>query len=162
MLELARSLLAYTAWADRRHLEVLGDVDHEHLSLDTGASHGSLLGTMSHILGAEQFWLAAFLGAPLERLPGSDEYPDLAALRFGFAEHGSGLEFFLASLNEQQLASEVQWFDPHGQTLAAPLWQGISHMVQHSGYHRGQMTTMLRQLGYAPPMSDLMAFYAAH
>ena len=36
----------------------------------------------------------------------------------------------------------------------------LQHVVNHATYHRGQVTTMLRQLDAAPPKSmDLIAFY---
>jgi uncharacterized damage-inducible protein DinB len=36
----------------------------------------------------------------------------------------------------------------------------LQHVVNHGTYHRGQVTTMLRQLGAAPPKDlDLIAFY---
>jgi uncharacterized damage-inducible protein DinB len=31
--------------------------------------------------------------------------------------------------------------------------------VNHSTYHRGQIVTMLRQLGAKPPTTDLILFY---
>ncbi len=38
----------------------------------------------------------------------------------------------------------------------------LQHVVNHGTYHRGQIVTMLRQLGAAPPQSmDLIAFYRA-
>ena len=42
----------------------------------------------------------------------------------------------------------------------SPLWQMVQHLVNHASYHRGQVTTMLRQIGAAPAKSlDLIAFY---
>ena len=36
----------------------------------------------------------------------------------------------------------------------------LQHMVNHASYHRGQVTTMLRQLGAAPAKSmDMIGFY---
>lgn len=36
----------------------------------------------------------------------------------------------------------------------------VQHVVNHASYHRGQVTTMLRQLSASPPKSmDLIAFY---
>jgi len=36
----------------------------------------------------------------------------------------------------------------------------LQHVVNHGSYHRGQVTTMLRQLGAAPPKyMDLIVFY---
>ena len=45
-----------------------------------------------------------------------------------------------------------------GQAGASPFWQMLQHVVNHASYHRGQVTTMLRQLGAAPakPM-DMIA-----
>lgn len=40
-----------------------------------------------------------------------------------------------------------------------PLYQQIQHVFFHSMYHRGQVVTLLRQLGQTPPRTDLIAFY---
>src|SRR5216684_1869079 len=40
-----------------------------------------------------------------------------------------------------------------------PLWQSMQHVVNHGSYHRGQVTTMLRQHGAQPVLTDLMHFY---
>jgi uncharacterized damage-inducible protein DinB len=43
--------------------------------------------------------------------------------------------------------------------FAQPLWQCLQHVANHSTYHRGQITTMLRQLGAKPAGTDLIGFY---
>jgi uncharacterized damage-inducible protein DinB len=36
----------------------------------------------------------------------------------------------------------------------------LQHVVNHASYHRGQITTMLRQMGAQPAKStDMIAFY---
>ncbi len=40
-----------------------------------------------------------------------------------------------------------------------PMWQSLQHVVNHGTYHRGQVITMLRQLGAKPIQTDLMHFY---
>src|SRR5215475_13864133 len=40
-----------------------------------------------------------------------------------------------------------------------PLWQSMQHLVNHGTYHRGQVTTLLRQNGAEPILTDLMHFY---
>jgi uncharacterized damage-inducible protein DinB len=44
-------------------------------------------------------------------------------------------------------------------TYSNPLWQSMQHLVNHGSYHRGQVTTLLRQLGSQPILTDLMHFY---
>jgi uncharacterized damage-inducible protein DinB len=43
---------------------------------------------------------------------------------------------------------------------AQPFWQMLQHLVNHGSYHRGQVTTMLRQIGASPPKPmDMIAYY---
>jgi uncharacterized damage-inducible protein DinB len=159
---LARSLLAYTMWADRQHLDALETLPVEHLTLDTGTSFGSLLGTVAHVLGSEQVWLARFLGAPLERYPEVADFPDLAAVRTGFEELWPQMGFFLAGLQGEQLEVDLAWISRGGNSYRRPLWEALVHMSHHSAYHRGQLTTMLRQLGHAAPSTDLIGWFQNH
>jgi uncharacterized damage-inducible protein DinB len=48
----------------------------------------------------------------------------------------------------------------NGQPDSSIFWHMLQHVVNHGSYHRGQVTTMLRQIGASPPKSmDLIAFY---
>jgi len=160
LLRASRDLLAYTVWADRIQLGALEQVELDDFERETGSSHRSLRGTMAHMLGAQRLWLSRFLGNPLPVMPGEDDYPSLAALRDGFEEHWSELEFFIASLTDEALAVEISWTNDRGEVCAQPLWQPLLHTATHDAYHRGQVTTMLRQLGYLPPHTDLASYFA--
>ena len=46
-----------------------------------------------------------------------------------------------------------------GKTARTPAWQIVMHVVNHATLHRGQAMGMLRQMGMAPPHTDLMMFY---
>ena len=46
-----------------------------------------------------------------------------------------------------------------GNQFRHPLWETMQHLVNHSTYHRGQVTTLLRQLGVKPMSTDMIAFY---
>jgi uncharacterized damage-inducible protein DinB len=154
-----RDLLLYMLWADRMMLKAVREVKPEDLTRDAGVSFGSLLGTMIHMLGSQRRWLARFAGGPTERSPGLQDFPDLAAWIQGWEETAAGVEAFLAALTEDQLAAEITWEDTEIGAVTRPLWQPVSHMVNHSSYHRGQVTSLLRQLGYQPPKTDLIYFF---
>jgi uncharacterized damage-inducible protein DinB len=162
MPQLARNLLAYTIWADREHLGALAGLPHEHLVTPTGTSFGSLLGTIAHVLCSERVWLARFVGAPLESYPDEAAYGDLAGVREGFEELWPEMEFFLAGLQAAPLEADLAWTSRGGRPYRQPLWQALVHMSHHSAYHRGQLTTMMRQLGHQPPASDLIGWFASH
>jgi uncharacterized damage-inducible protein DinB len=156
LLASIRGLLAYTIWADRQVLQALDEVPAEDLTRDTGTSFGSVLGTMAHILGAEQVWLSRFLGVSLQSLPSTEDFPDLASLRSSWEDFWPQLEVFLASLAEDQLERDFTWTNFAGEVHTVPFRQALLHVVNHSTYHRGQVVAQLRQLGRSAPSTDLV------
>jgi uncharacterized damage-inducible protein DinB len=158
-VETAREMLLYTLWADRRMLAAVREVRPEDLTRDAGASFGSLLGTMAHMLGAQRVWLSRFAGAPLARVPGLADFPDLPAWIEGWEETAAGIEAFLATMTAEQLEAEVTWTTTTGQTYTRPLWQPVLHLANHTTYHRGQVVSLLRQMGYKPNATDLIYYF---
>jgi len=154
-----RQALLYTLWADRLCLTVLEAVSPEDLVRDTGTSFGSLRGTLVHMLGAQRLWLARFAGQTLDRVPGVDDLPDWEALSSAWAETSAELGIFLAALTPDQVTADLAWTDSDGRTRTLPLWQPVLHLVNHSSYHRGQVVSLLRQMGYEPPATtDMIDF----
>jgi len=151
-----RGLLAYTIWADRQTLEDVDALDPQDLTRDTGVSHGSILGTMAHILGAEQLWLSRLLGVSLDRLPSIEDFPTLSILRTSWEDFWPQLEFYMAALTEAQFASDLTWTEFDGEERTLPLAQVLLHFVNHASYHRGQVAGQLRQLGHPARSTDLV------
>jgi uncharacterized damage-inducible protein DinB len=46
-----------------------------------------------------------------------------------------------------------------GNPHSAPLVQLLQHVVNHGTYHRGQVTTMLRQVGAETVALDMLYFF---
>jgi uncharacterized damage-inducible protein DinB len=63
------------------------------------------------------------------------------------------------SLTEELLAAVIRYVNRRGETWEYELWKQMLHVVNHSSYHRGQVITMLRQLGAPPPTTDFLVFY---
>jgi uncharacterized damage-inducible protein DinB len=156
----ARDLLLYMLWADRQTLKSVRPVDTEHLTRDAGVSFHSLLGTMAHMLGAQKLWLSRFLGHPDSFVLGPGDFPDLLSWIKAWEETASGVEAFLAGLTDEQLAVPLAWTSLEGESHLRPLWQAILQLVNHSTYHRGQVVSLLRQMGYPAESTDLIRFFA--
>jgi len=154
----AREMLLYMLWADRTTLGAVRDVRPEDLKRDAGISFGSLLGTMTHILAVQQVWLARFSGHSLEHVVVPDDFPDLLAWIRAWEETASQIEAFLAGLTDEQLTTAITWTNSRGETYTQPLWHTVLHLVNHSTYHRGQVVSLLRQMGYQPPATDLVYY----
>ena len=154
-----RELLLYLLWADRQVLAAVRPVSEENLLHNAGVSFGSMLGTLAHMLGAQRVWLSRFAGTPLSSLPTIDDYPDLLSWILGWEETAAQTEAFLAGLTDEQLAAPLTWTNSQGDTYTRPLWQAVVHMVNHATYHRGQVVSLLRQMGYAAPSTDLIYYF---
>jgi uncharacterized damage-inducible protein DinB len=156
----ARDLLLYMLWADRQMLKSVRPVRSEDLNRDAGVSFGSLLGTMVHLVAVQKLWLSRFLGQRMDALPGPGDFPDLLSWITAWEENASGVGAFLAGLTDEQLATPMTWTSLRGQTHTRPLWQLILQIVNHSTYHRGQVVSLLRQMGYPVESTDLIDFFA--
>jgi uncharacterized damage-inducible protein DinB len=154
-----RELLIYMLWADRQMLKAVRDVRPEDLTRDAGRSFGSMLGTMAHMAGSQRMWLTRFSGRQLDRIPGAADYPDLLSWIHGWEETASETEAFLAALADEQLAAPLTWTSTTGETHTLPLWQPVLHLVNHVSYHRGQVVSLLRQMGYQTPSTDLVYYF---
>jgi uncharacterized damage-inducible protein DinB len=87
-------------------------------------------------------------------------FPDVASIRAAWKDHERKVRAILAQLGEHGITRAIEYQTMNGVAQAQPFWQMLQHVVNHGSYHRGQVTTMLRQLGAAPPKSvDLIAFY---
>jgi len=66
---------------------------------------------------------------------------------------------YATKLTPSDLERILQYKSFAGTELSNPLWQTLQHLANHGSYHRGQIVTMLRQLGAKAVSTDLIAFY---
>ncbi len=85
--------------------------------------------------------------------------PTLGVLKNRWMEYQADLNGYLGTLNEAQLNGFLSYNDLKGNPQSEPLFQQMQHMVNHASYHRGQIVTMLRQIGSKPIATDLIMFY---
>lgn len=154
-----RTLFAYDAWANRRMLEACGALSAEQFTRDLGSSFRSVRDTLAHIMGAQWIWLERFRGRSPAALPGGEQFADLASLRARWAQFESELLSYINGLSAADLERSFDYRDLKGNSHSNVLWQTLQHLANHGTYHRGQVTTMFRQLGAKPIGTDMIGFY---
>lgn len=158
-LEDVRLLYDFNAWANHRTLESCAALSQEQLTRDLGSSFKSVRDTLAHIYGAEWVWLERWHGRTPSGLPSAADFPDLETLRRRFADIDRDLKDYAASLTADDLNRVLSIKTSSGAAFAQPLWQMLQHLANHGSYHRGQVATMLRQLGAKATGTDLIGFY---
>jgi uncharacterized damage-inducible protein DinB len=154
-----RTLYEFNAWANRREMDAAAALTKEQFTKHLGSSFSSVRDTLAHILGSEWVWLERFLGRSPGALPDVSRFADVASLREAWLEQEARLLKFVRGLKQEDLDRVIEYKTLKFGTYSNPLWQSMQHVVNHGTYHRGQITTMLRQLGATPILTDLMHFY---
>jgi len=154
-----RVLFDYNAWANHRSLDAAGGLTNDQFTKAMGSSFGSVRDTLAHICGAEWVWLERFQGRSPASLPDAAECPDVESLRAKWAEQEARLLAFAGKLTQEDLNRVMEYKTLKYGVYRNPMWQSMQHVVNHGTYHRGQVTTLLRQLGAQPILTDLMHYY---
>lgn len=154
------ALVDYHYWARDRVLAAAAALTPEQYTREVVSSFRSVRDTLVHTYAAEWIWYQRWQGSsPTALIPG-DRYPDLESLRRAWGELEHDVRAYLASRDQSGLSAVIEYRLLSGTPGATPFWQMLQHVVNHGSYHRGQVTTLLRQLGARPPESlDLITFY---
>lgn len=153
-----RSLYAYNRWANARVLEVIAGLSEDRLTAPIESSFPSILGTFAHIVAAEWVWLRRWRGENPTAFPDWLAAPSLAGLREKLAEVETERDAFLGSLRDQDAERPLDYRTLAGTPFQNRLADLLVHVVNHSSYHRGQLTTMFRQVGAEPVATDFVVF----
>jgi uncharacterized damage-inducible protein DinB len=158
-LELLRLLFQYNEWADRRMVDACSALTNEQFTRDLGSSFRSVRDTLVHLYGAEWVWNERIEGRSPTSLVAGTGFPDLASVRTKLEEMDSFYIDYVSRLTPQDLERVIHYKSFAGDEFSNPLWQTLHQLTNHASYHRGQIITLLRQLGAKPVTTDLIAYY---
>lgn len=154
----ALDLFAYTAWANAAVLGAAEAAGDAAWTQTLGGSFPSLQAVLAHTAGGERVWLDRWTlgdGAP-RTYPAWTVDPSPADLRRAYADLSRERDAFLRALTDADLAAPRAYTLFDGTAGREPLRDQITHLANHSTYHRGQAVAMLRTLGAAPPSTDFI------
>src|SRR5258705_6053547 len=158
-----RHLFDYTEWANALTLNVAAELSDEDLRRDFKISHCSIFATLLHMAAAEWIWLERWHGrSPAAKeawsLWTTDSCADLLVLNQRWREVIERRAKFISGLEEPVLAAALSFKLLSGDPNSLRLVDQMQHVANHATLHRGQVVGMIRQLGIAPPATDLV-FY---
>ena len=158
-------LYEYDRWANHRVFQAVSTLSAEQFTRDLGGSYRSVRDALVHIIAGEWGWLAywkepsqsaAFLTDLKERrdtLFNPDAFPNVAALRQKWAEVEKEQARFVNSLTNEALGKMLPF-----RATQLRLAHLMQHLANHSTYHRGQVSLLMRQLGAEPVATDFHVF----
>lgn len=141
------NLFRYNEWANKRLFVKLPEVVDQD---------PTILLLFSHLVMAEKVWLS--------RARGTDEsykiwepipLPELIRHINQSAQQWTD---FIQGVTDRQFREQISYLNLKGVPFQNTLEEIVTHTVNHSTHHRGQIVMRIRQQGHTPPALDYIAF----
>ncbi len=154
-----KTLFTFNTWATNKLLETLAQIPEAQYLQDMKSSHGGMHGTLVHIIAAQKMWLSRWVGKPDASLVQASSYPAFNDARKLWEQVDADTQTFVHSLTDEKIQSAFSMTTMRGETFSHMYGQAMQHLINHSSYHRGQIVTMIRQIGMKPPATDMIAYF---
>lgn len=155
-------LANYNIWANDIVCAWLEKISDEQWTQHVVSSFNSIQETTLHIASAENIWRQRLI---------KEKQEDHIWLQSSFkgtkAEHiallkktSAGLKEFMEGFDESNMKANLDFKRLNGEPYSMPYYELLAHVFNHSTYHRGQLVTMLRQVGFTNVEStDILGYF---
>lgn len=123
-----------------------------------GYGHGSIHELLCHLLRTDNSWRHGLLSGKQQAGLRTEDLGDLTALRAAFAQEAADWQAYLDSLDDGQIAGEMEMFDWRGNPHTFVLWRILQHVILHGMQHHAELAALLTAQGRSPGDIDFL-FY---
>lgn len=157
-LELMWLQACHNTWMNRNLYAVCARMSDEERKRDLGAFFRSIHATFNHILLGDRLWLGRLTDRPFHVTSLAQElYSDYDELRQEREKTDAEIEAFVLDLNETDLDKLLEYTSASDQQIRALRYKVVlTHLFHHQTHHRGQITTLIGQLGHDFGETDLI------
>jgi uncharacterized damage-inducible protein DinB len=162
-----RGLARYNRWMNERLYALCATFSDADRRRDLRAFFRSVHGTLNHILLVDRLWLGRLVDpevAVSHRADGTsiavttldqELYADFDDMRAQRAITDDVIQRFADGLTPARLAEPLTFRAVgDGQLRTMPIWIATTQLFNHQAHHRGQLTTLLMQLGVDVGVTD--------
>lgn len=146
-VEFYRDFFSYDHWCNRRVLE----------SIAATAANERPLRFLAHIVGAQDVWMARLIG--VDGPAGS--WPELTLDECAARVEELGRIWSEYLTDRLDLSRVVEYRTFAGVPCITAVGDILTHVNNHSTYHRGQIATAVKELGGTPAATDFVAYVRA-
>ncbi len=154
-----RSLLLeyaqYNVWANQQFLKLLEACTPEQVTQKIVSSFPTLKDTVYHMWSAEDVW-----NQRLRRVERPVWQAGIFAGNFeealnNWRQASKKLLEFVEEKTDEDVNDAIEYADLLDRPYSLPIYAGLMQVLNHATYHRGQLVTMLRQVGFTEiPQTD--------
>ncbi len=160
MKELLQQYAGYTLWANQKLAAVISSLSEEQLHREINSSFKSIYLTLLHIWDAESMWYQRVKLQEIVMRPSDGFTGGFAELNKKMMEQSQQWKDWVDNATEAALQHEFIYQNTKREHFKQPVYQMLLHVANHGTYHRGQLITMLRQVGVEQVPATDFIFYA--
>lgn len=152
--------IRYNIWANQRVCDfVKNNLSEEQLNKEIISSFQSVKKTLFHLWDAEVIWLQRLHGKSLSYFPSKDFKGSMEEGINSLLDNSKAFSDLIASKENSFFETSIKYRNTKGVEFETKASDVIMHIMNHSTFHRGQIITMFRQLGFTELFStDYIAF----
>ncbi len=157
--ELLKKYTRFNVWANTLMCDWLTSKDGRLMDRELKSSFPTVNTTLAHIWFGEHIWFRRIHGERFENINLVCEGKPVTFISEGLLRQSMDFMEYTAALKAEDLDRMVEYRLFSGETDASPLADIIHHIMNHGTYHRGQLVTMGRELGFEEvPKTDFIHF----
>ncbi|NOU21979.1 MAG: damage-inducible protein DinB [Methyloglobulus sp.] len=150
-------LADYNRWMNEKIYSTCSHLSDSELMADRGAFFKSIYHTLNHIMYGDLAFMSRFTGVP-EIVPdlGVELFDTFSQLKTARFKLDTRIANWVKTLEEKWLLEVLTYTSKvDGKSRSVPRWVLVIHMFNHQTHHRGQITTLLSQLGLDIGSTDI-------
>ena len=159
MKQIVHQMASYNAWANDQLLALINGLPEELHVREIESSFNSLLKTVLHMYDAESIWWQRMKLSEKVTRPSDDFTGNMKDLSIALLNQSRQWQEWTQAAQEHMFSHEFIYFNTKKEQFKQPVYEVILQVCNHNTYHRGQLITMLRQLGVAKiPQTDFIIY----
>jgi uncharacterized damage-inducible protein DinB len=154
----------YHAWATQTLLGRIKELPSSVLQQEVNTSFPTIGEVFAHIYALDKCWLQVLSGTSMSKaleacLPLQQETLRYSVDEFAITFSELAEQYRAWFRSQDDLEQTIVLENPYAGTRSTRLSEIVLQVVNHGTYHRGNASTMLRQLGHASTMNDYSLFW---
>ncbi|MGG0343777.1 DinB family protein [Priestia megaterium] len=149
----------FHVWANEQIFKRLKELPDNTYHQEVQSVFPSISSVLSHVYLSDLGWIEVFCGKSMsyalnlaEQQKEQTEAKNLEEIKIMFHKLAERYKVFLNQ--EQNLNKSIVIENPAGGIMETNVRELLPHIANHGTYHRGNITAMLRQMGYASVPTD--------
>lgn len=155
MKGLTIQLFNYHLWANERLIQHLGGLPKEIFITKVDSVFPTIAETFGHMIAVDELWYLRMKGENLQQIvPKQIDTLD-ETIRVSTGLHNEIKQFLINTENVEHMAV---YKNTRGDEFNNKISEIVQHIVNHGTYHRGNISAMIRQMGYKGTSTDYIGY----